>query len=84
MAGSRVSEADRAHFRSVAAASLPLPDDRPPRSLAEMFERLEIIRRRLGPAARPGVVGEDESELEAHLRVLRRGREIADRGTKRA
>ena len=76
----RVSESDRAHFRAIGAASGPLPEDGPPRSLVEMFERLDAIRRRLGPAARPGLAGEDEAELEAHLRVLRRGQEIRQRG----
>jgi hypothetical protein len=76
----RISESDRAHFRAIGEVSGPLPEDGPPRSLAEMFERLDAIRRQLGAAARPGVAGEDESELEAHLRVLRRGREIRQRG----
>jgi len=76
----RVSESDRAHFRAIGAASGPLPEDGPPRSLVEMFERLDAIRRQLGPAARPGLAGEDEAELEAHLRVLRRGQEIRQRG----
>ena len=76
----RVSESDRAHFRAIGAVSGPLPEDGPPRSLVEMFERLDAIRRSLGPAARPGLAGEDEAELEAHLRVLRRGQEIRQRG----
>jgi hypothetical protein len=80
----RASDAEREHFRRVAAGSGPLPEDRPPASLAEVFERLEAIRCALGPAARPGLQGEDPSELEAHLRVLRRGKELAARGAKRA
>jgi hypothetical protein len=80
----RVTDADRAHFRAIAAASRPLPEDAPPRSLTEMFERLDAIRKTLGPAAQPGLTGEDESELESHLRMLRRAREIGLRGTKRA
>jgi hypothetical protein len=78
--GDRASHADRAHFRRIAEANGPLPDDVPPRSLVEMFERLDVIRRTLGAAARTGMTGEDEAELEAHLRVLRRGREIGARG----
>jgi hypothetical protein len=77
----RASRADREHFRRIADASGPLPEDAPPRSLAEVFERLDAIRRTLGSAATPGVAGEDEGELEAHLRVLRRGREIRSGGT---
>jgi hypothetical protein len=83
--GSRhASEADRAHFRRIAEASGPLPEDRPPASLAEVFDRIDAIRRTLGPAARPGLAGEDASELEAHLRVIRRGKELAARGAKHA
>jgi hypothetical protein len=80
----RASAGDRRHFERVAEASGPLPDDAPPRSLEEVFERLDAVRRTLGAASRPGVAGEDESELEAHLRVLRRGREIGAGGAKRS
>jgi hypothetical protein len=80
----RATEAERAHFRAIAEASGPLPDDAAPGSLAEVFERLDAIRRSVGAAARPGVPGEDESELEAHLRVLRRAREIGAGGARRA
>ena len=83
MERSRASRADRAHFERIGAASGALPEDAPPRSLAEVFDRLDAIRRTLGDAARPGLVGEDDSELEAHLRVLRRGREIGADGTQR-
>ena len=79
--GDRASHADREHFRRIAEASGPLPEDAPPRSLLEMFERLETIRLTLGAITQPGVMGESESELEAHLRVLRRGRELGARGT---
>jgi hypothetical protein len=80
----RASREDRAHFERIAAANAPLREDSAPRSLAEVFERLDAIRRTLGPAARPGLAGEDASELEAHLRVWRRGREIGADGTQRA
>jgi hypothetical protein len=84
MSRPRVSDADRAHFRAIAEASEPLPGEAPPRSLAEMLERLEAIRRTLGAAARPGLAGEDDSELEAHLRMLRRAEEVGLRGAKRS
>jgi hypothetical protein len=80
----RASRRDREHFRRIGEASGPLPEDAPPGSLVELFERLDAIRRRLGEAAVPGVEGEDEAELEAHLRVLRRGREIGADGTQHA
>jgi hypothetical protein len=74
------SRADREHFRRIADASGPLPEDEPPHSLVEVFDRLDAIRRTLGPAALPGARGEDEAELAAHLRVLERGREIGAGG----
>jgi hypothetical protein len=83
MGSRRASPADRAHFARIAAASGALPEDTPPRSLVEMFERLDAIRRALGDAVRPGGAGSDDSELEAHLRVLERGREIGSDGAKR-
>lgn len=80
---SRASAAERGHFARVGAASAALPDETPPRSLEEVFERLDAIRRALGAAARPGLAGEDASELEAHLRLRRRGREVEANGTHR-
>ena len=79
----RASASDRAHFDRVGAASAALPEDVPPRSLEEVFERLDAIRRTLGAAARPGLAGDDASELEAHLRLRQRGREIEANGTQR-
>jgi hypothetical protein len=80
MGPKRASAADREHFRRVAEASGPLPEDAPPQSLVELFERLGAIRRTLGAAALPGAAGEDDAELESHLRVLRRGRELGAGG----
>jgi hypothetical protein len=37
------SRADREHFQRIADANGPLPEDAPPRSLAEVFERLDAI-----------------------------------------
>jgi hypothetical protein len=84
MAPRRASTSDREHFRAVAAANTPLGDECLPSSLDEVFDRLEALRRRLGPAATPGVPGEDESELRAHLRFLERREELRRRGAKRA
>jgi hypothetical protein len=80
MGSRRASHTDREHFRRIGEASGPLPEDAPPGSLGELFERLDAIRRTLGRVAEPGVDGADEAELEAHLRVLRRGREIRPGG----
>jgi hypothetical protein len=79
----RADAADRGHFARVGAASAGLPDESPPGSLDEVFERLAAIRRTLGAAARPGVAGEDASELETHLHLRRRGREVEANGTQR-
>lgn len=84
MERTRASADERRHFERIAEASGPLPEDAPPRSLEEVFERLETVRRTLGAACVPGVAGEDASELEAHLRVLARGREVGAGGAKRA
>ncbi len=46
-----------------------------------MFERLDSLRRTLGPWAEASAGGEDASELEAHLRVIRRLRGQGDDGT---
>jgi uncharacterized protein YbjT (DUF2867 family) len=72
MAAKRPSDAERAHFRRIAEANAAEADEAPPRSLAELFERLDALRRTLGRWADPGVAGEDESELEAHVRVRER------------
>ncbi len=68
------SEAERAHFRRIAANDA---DDQAcaPRSLEELFERLDTLRQALGRWAEPGIEGEDESELAAHLRVHQRLRD---------
>ena len=80
----RASDSDRAHFRRIAEANAPLPDDVPPASLEEMFDRLDRIRRQLGAAARPGRTGEDDGDLESHLRYLAKRQEAGARGAKRA
>lgn len=80
----RATAEERAYFGRVAAGSGPLPDEQPPASLAEMFRRLEAIRRSAGPLARPGQTGEDDSELRSHLRLYEKYREIRSRGTKGA
>jgi hypothetical protein len=50
-----------------------------------MFDRLEEMRRSLGPLAIPGVVAsDDEGDLASHLAYLERCRRIRSRGTERA
>ncbi len=81
MTARRASDADREHFRRVAEANADDPEATPPATLAEMFERLTALRRTLGAWAAAGIEGEDASELEAHLRVIRRLRGQDDDGT---
>jgi len=81
MVAPRPSNADREHFRRIAEANAEDPGSSPPATLAEMFDRLTALRRALGPWAVAGIEGEDPSELEAHLRVMRRLRGPDDDGT---
>lgn len=81
MAPKRASRDERAYFRRIAEQNAALGDETPPASLAEMFDRLAAIRARLGPLARAGIAGEDESELRSHLRLVERWKEIRSRGT---
>lgn len=81
MTARRPSEADREHFRRIAEANANDPDAAAPASLDEVFERLTVLRRTLGSWSEAGLDGEDPSELEAHLRVIRRLRGRDDDGT---
>lgn len=80
---SKATAAERDYFARVARANAALDDDRPPASLAEMLERLEAMRRRLGALARPAGPGGEEADLDAHraflarLRAVRGGRPSA-------
>jgi hypothetical protein len=76
----KASQADRECFARVALANLAFEGEAPPASLEEAFDRLEHIRRSLGPPAKPGVPGDDEGDLEGHLRFLARQREVLSRG----
>lgn len=67
---SHASAQDRAYFARVAEQSRALADERPPQSLAETFERLETLQRRLGAWAQPGVAGSDEGDLDEHRALL--------------
>ena len=80
----RASQADRDYFARVARANLLLLDEeRPPNSLDEMFDRLELIRRQLGALAIPGIpAGEsDDGDLGGHLHFLARMRSAPNRGS---
>ena len=77
----RASPEDRSYFERIALANERLEESPVPRSLAEMFDRLERVRRLHGPLARPGVDGDDEGDLSAHLAFLEKVRRARSRGT---
>jgi len=72
----RASAQERRYFNRVAAANSRLDDGRPPASLAEMFDRLEDMDRRLRHLGRPGADGAGHGDLESHLAILARLRAI--------
>jgi hypothetical protein len=82
----RASADDRAYFARIARQNRSLEDEDVPESLAEMFDRLEHIRRTLGPLAEPGIEADadDEGDLASHRAFLERVREIRRRGANRA
>ena len=76
----RASSADRDYFARIARQNREIQDERVPASLAEMFDRLERIRRSLGALAWPGAEGADEGDLPGHLAFLERQRTVGRRG----
>jgi hypothetical protein len=81
--GPTASQADRDYFARVARANAAIGDEDAPTSLDAMFDRLEEIRRRLGPLATPGV-SIDDDDLAGHLEFLARLRRQRVGGTDRA
>jgi hypothetical protein len=79
----KASQADRDYFARISRANRMLDDDRVPQSLDDMFDRLDCIRREHGRFAQPGILAEDEGDLEGHLRFLARIRSVLSRGTHR-
>ncbi len=69
-----VSAADREYMRRIGEQKRALEDAVLPRSLAEVFDRMEAIERRLGDWAKPGVAGGSEGDLAAHLAFVERKR----------
>ncbi len=68
---SKVSAADREHFARVARQMRELDDEVAPTSLVEALERMDQILRRLGRWAQPGIPGDTEGDLYAHLAIAR-------------
>jgi len=80
----RASSEEREYFARVARQNRALEDQTPPSSLAEMFDRLEALRRSLGPLTQPGIDENDEGDLQDHLAFLERVRAVRRRGAKRS
>jgi hypothetical protein len=79
------SRSEREYFARVGSANRALGGESVPGSLAEMFDRLERIRRASGALARPGVPETGEGDWPSHLAFLERIRSIGRRGgTQRA
>jgi hypothetical protein len=79
------SRSERDYFARVDAANRALDGDSIPSSLAEMFDRLEQIRRAGGALARPGVPEAGDGDWLSHLAFLERIRTSGRRGgTQRA
>jgi hypothetical protein len=76
----RASSSEREYFARVARGNRAIEDEKAPASLAEMFDRLEQIRRSHGALARPGAAGDDDGDLASHLAFLRRVRRVKGRG----
>lgn len=79
----RASSSEREYFARIARQNRELGDERPPASLAEMFDRLEQIRRSAGALARPGVSEAGDGDLAGHLAFLERVRAVERRGARR-
>ena len=58
------SQTDRAYFARIAQANLRLEDEPVPRSLDEMFDRLDRIRQSLGAWALPGILSRNIPPLD--------------------
>jgi hypothetical protein len=74
------SRSEREYFERVGAANRTLAGEGVPGSLAEMFDRLDEIRRTCAPLAEPGVRGDADGDWASHLAFLERIRNLGRRG----
>jgi hypothetical protein len=79
----RATSSERDYFARVARQNRALGDECAPASLAEMFDRLEQIRRSVGALAFPGVAEAGDGDLAGHLAFLERVRAVERRGARR-
>lgn len=72
----QASSSERDYFRRIAIQNSELPHGNPPKSLLEMFERLESIKLHAGELSEAGQPGTDTGDLQSHLDYLKRLRNI--------
>ena len=66
------SSSEHNYFHRIAQQNRDLPVDKPPESLAEMFERMERLQRQMGELAETALEGTDVGDLKSHLNYLKR------------
>jgi hypothetical protein len=82
MSRPRATEAERAYWKKLDEANrLAEPEAPPPATLEEVFERMNAIRRRLGPLAEPGLLADDEAAMKENLEIRDRFLRKETRGT---
>jgi|GEM_PF-6153916 len=79
----RATAFERAYFERVRRQNEQLDEPAVPASLAEMFDRLEAMRRLHGTLANPGVADGGDGDLASHLAYLDRIHRIGSGGADR-
>ena len=72
----QASASEHNYFDRVARQNRSLPVENPPNSLAEMFERLALLRLHTGQLAEAGQPETDDGDLRSHQDYLKRLRRI--------
>ena len=72
----RASASEHNYFRRIARQNSTLPVENPPKSLAEMFERLALLRLHTGKLAEAGLPSADGGDLRSHQDYLKRLRNV--------
>ncbi len=82
MSRARATDTEKAYWKKVAAANALLESETTPAtSMAEVFEQMESIRRRLGSLAAPGIPPDDDLAIAENLRLRARFLQRERRGT---
>ena len=73
MSRARSTDTEKAYWRKIGAANALLESESTPaRSMQEVFERMESIRRRLGSLAIPGLPPDDDFAIAENLKIRAR------------